>query len=95
MGGNNMNEESRFSKKDLNEAKKEILKEIRQKVLEDGRYSIRNFGIFKLVHRKARVGRNPQNGEPIQIPEKDVVKFVPSKKFYSDYDDLEDDEDDE
>ncbi|MDI3467798.1 MAG: DNA-binding protein HU-beta [Nitrospira sp.] len=34
-------------------------------------------GIGKLVlaHRKARMGRNPQTGEPIHIPAKRVVKF--------------------
>ncbi|MEC4673421.1 MAG: HU family DNA-binding protein [Nitrospirota bacterium] len=38
-------------------------------------------GIGKLVlsHRKARVGRNPQTGEPIKIPAKKVVKFRVAK----------------
>ena len=38
-------------------------------------------GIGRLVkaHRKARVGRNPQNGEPIQIKAKTVVKFRVAK----------------
>ena len=38
-------------------------------------------GIGKLVlaNRKARKGRNPQTGEPIQIPAKRVVKFRVAK----------------
>jgi len=38
-------------------------------------------GIARLVksHRKARVGRNPQTGEPIQIKAKTVVKFRVAK----------------
>lgn len=38
-------------------------------------------GIGKLVkaERKARMGRNPQTGEPISIPKKTVVKFRVSK----------------
>ena len=38
-------------------------------------------GIGKLVlaNRKARMGRNPQTGEPIKIPAKRVVKFRVSK----------------
>ena len=38
-------------------------------------------GIGKLVlaNRKARMGRNPQTGEPINIPAKRVVKFRVSK----------------
>jgi len=38
-------------------------------------------GIGRLVkaHRKARIGRNPQTGEPIQIKAKTVVKFRVAK----------------
>jgi len=32
-----------------------------------------------LVNRKARMGRNPQTGEPIKIPAKRVVKFRVAK----------------
>jgi nucleoid DNA-binding protein len=32
-------------------------------------------GKFKVSDRKARVGRNPLTGEPVQIPAKTVVKF--------------------
>ena len=33
------------------------------------------FGKLLLANRKARMGRNPQTGEPIKIPAKRVVKF--------------------
>lgn len=38
-------------------------------------------GIGRLVkaHRKARMGRNPQTGEPLQIKAKTVVKFRVAK----------------
>ena len=38
-------------------------------------------GIGRLVkaHRKARMGRNPQTGEPIKIKAKTVVKFRVAK----------------
>lgn len=38
-------------------------------------------GIGKLVlaNRKARVGRNPQNGQPIHIKAKKVIKFRVAK----------------
>ena len=40
-------------------------------------------GIGKLVksQRKARMGRNPQTGEPIKIPAKRVVKFRLAKSL--------------
>ena len=37
------------------------------------------FGTFQIMQRKARRGRNPQTGETIQIPAKDVPKFKAGK----------------
>ena len=37
------------------------------------------FGTFRIVTRKARTGRNPRTGAAIQIPLKDVPKFVAGK----------------
>ncbi len=36
-------------------------------------------GKFKVVKRKARMGRNPATGEAIHIPAKTVVKFTVAK----------------
>ena len=40
---------------------------------------ISGFGSFKVSQRKARTGRNPQTGAPIQIPAAKVPKFSPGK----------------
>jgi nucleoid DNA-binding protein len=40
---------------------------------------ISGFGSFKVTERKARTGRNPQTGDPIQIPAAKVPKFVAGK----------------
>ncbi len=37
------------------------------------------FGTFKTAERKARKGRNPQTGDAINIPARNVPKFVPGK----------------
>ena len=37
------------------------------------------FGTFKRVEKKARNGRNPKTGEPIEIKASTKVKFVPGK----------------
>ena len=37
------------------------------------------FGTFSVSKRKARVGRNPQTGEKINIPAKKVAKFKAGK----------------
>ena len=39
------------------------------------------FGKLVVANRKARMGRNPQTGEPIKIPAKRVVKFRISKSL--------------
>ncbi len=45
-----------------------------------GNLEFRNFGIFELVTRKSRIGRNPRKADvPIEIPERVVVKFRPGK----------------
>jgi nucleoid DNA-binding protein len=41
---------------------------------------LRNFGVFDVKIRKARVGRNPnQPGTDVPIPQRAVVKFKPGK----------------
>lgn len=38
-------------------------------------FTIPGLGKLVLVHRKARMGRNPATGEPISIPAKTVLRF--------------------
>lgn len=42
-------------------------------------FVIPGIGKLALVHRPARMGRNPATGESIQIPAKTVVKFKIAK----------------
>ncbi len=42
-------------------------------------FTIPGLGKFVLRDRKARMGRNPQTGEPIHIPAKKVLKFRVAK----------------
>ena len=46
-----------------------------------GQFVIPGLGKAVKANRKARMGRNPQTGEPIKIPAKTVVKFRLSKSF--------------
>jgi DNA-binding protein HU-beta len=39
------------------------------------------FGTFSVSNRKARMGRNPQTGEEIQIPARKVPVFRPGKEL--------------
>ena len=38
-------------------------------------FTIPGLGKLVVVHRKARMGRNPQTGEPIRIPARRALKF--------------------
>ena len=46
-----------------------------------GEVPLKGLGKFKVQNRKARVGRNPLTGEPVQIPAKTVVKFTVAKQL--------------
>jgi DNA-binding protein HU-beta len=39
------------------------------------------FGTFSVSKREARQGKNPQNGDVIHIPAKNVVRFKPGKNL--------------
>jgi len=45
------------------------------------RVTISGFGTFSASRRKARVGRNPQTGQPINIPARTVARFTPGKEL--------------
>jgi nucleoid DNA-binding protein len=45
----------------------------------------RDFGVFEVCTRKARIGRNPNKPDnTVQIPERRVVKFKPGKVMKAD-----------
>ena len=45
------------------------------------RVTLVGFGTFYTTKRKARIGRNPQTGETIQIKAKRVARFKPGKEL--------------
>jgi len=50
-------------------------------IVENGEVSVSPFGKFVTVDRAARICKNPQTGENIDVPAKSVVKFKPSYKL--------------
>jgi len=53
---------------------------IAEAVAHGEKVELRNFGVFEVKIRKARVGRNPNNpGTDVPIPERAVVKFKPAR----------------
>ena len=50
------------------------------KALEDGdRVELRGFGAFSIRERKARIGRNPRTGEPVNVEAKRMPFFKMGK----------------
>ena len=44
-----------------------------------GRFALTGLGIFEVVKRPRRKGRNPRTGEPVTIKAHKAVRFRPSK----------------
>ena len=59
-----------------------VFTEIVQALSEGKNIEIRGFGTYKVIKRKARVGRNPKNSKSIQIPEKKVIKWKMAKTLF-------------
>ncbi|MBM9616018.1 HU family DNA-binding protein [Desulfobulbus rhabdoformis] len=58
-----------------------ILNTITDAVAAGDKVSLIGFGTFSVNNRAARLGRNPQTGESIQIPARKVVKFKAGTKL--------------
>ena len=70
-------------RKDIEKILKIIFLEIIEALRGGKNIEIRGFGTYKIIKRKARIGRNPKNLELIQIPEKKAIKWKISKTFFN------------
>ena len=74
-------EETGLTQQSAKELVQRTLDSIVQMLADHGRIELRNFGVFECKERKARVGRNPKTGEPVEVPAKFVVTFKPGKEM--------------
>ncbi|MCH6568911.1 MAG: HU family DNA-binding protein [Acidobacteria bacterium] len=56
-----------------------FVKNVQRSLKGGDKVTIVGFGTFSASTRAARVGRNPQTGQPINIPAKKVAKFSAGK----------------
>ena len=70
-------------RRDMEKILEIIFFEIMGALCEGKNIEIRGFGTYKIVKRKARIGRNPKNSELVQIPEKKTIKWKISKTFFN------------
>jgi len=73
-------EKSGTSKKTAAEFLEHLADTAIKETKKSGVFVIPGLGRLVKAHRKARVGRNPQTSEPIQIKAKTIVKFRVSKE---------------
>jgi len=73
----------RILRKDIEKIVRVIFLEITEALCKNKNIEIRGFGTYKIVKRKARIGRNPKSLEPVQIPEKRAIKWKTSKIFFN------------
>lgn len=58
-----------------------VFDEISDALKHDNRVELRGFGSFSVRRRKARVGRNPRTGTPVEVAEKATPFFRVGKEL--------------
>ena len=71
-----------FLKKDLEKFINIILSEIKKSLKRGDRVELRGFGIFSTKIQKARISRNPKNGEKVNTHEKKTIHFKMAKDLF-------------
>ncbi|MCK5553207.1 MAG: HU family DNA-binding protein [Deltaproteobacteria bacterium] len=76
-----MASDARITKAAAERALKSLTNSIQNCVKRGERVALPGLGSFSTARRKARTGRNPRTGQPIQIPAKSVPKFSAAKEL--------------
>ena len=80
-----ISEETGLVQQQVLEVVQKTLDYIAESLAKGDKVELRNFGVFEVKIRKARVGRNPNAPErDVPIPERAVVKFKPGKEMRAD-----------
>ena len=76
-----ISERGEFTKADAEAALKAVQGAIIAALVNGDKITLPGFGTFKVVETAARTGRNPQTGEPVEIPAKRKIKFNPTQSL--------------
>ena len=74
-------EKTELSKSEVEKVISSFFETIKSSLKDKQNVRLVGFGTFSSNKRKARVGRNPQTGEEINIPSCHYPKFKPGKEF--------------
>jgi nucleoid DNA-binding protein len=77
-----ISEETGLIQQQVLEVVQKTLDYIAEALARGDKVELRNFGVFEVKVRKARIGRNPNAPETdVPIPQRSVVKFKPGKQM--------------
>ena len=77
-----ISEETGLIQSQVFEVVQKTLNYITESLAKGDKVELRNFGVFDVKIRKARVGRNPKKSEnEVQIPARSMVKFKAGKEM--------------
>ena len=76
-----MSKDARISKTAAGKTLDSFVDGVTKALRKNERVALVGFGTFSISRRKARVGRNPQTGEEIQIKARRVARFRPGKEL--------------
>jgi len=76
-----MAKQTGLTKADSERALNSLISITKEAIKKDGKLPLAGLGTFVVVNRKARTGRNPQTGQPIQIKASKAVRFRPGKEL--------------
>lgn len=74
-----LSDKAKTTKRQVSELLDELVSLAIKETKNNGQFVVPGIGKLVKAARKARMGRNPQTGEPIKIPAKTVVKFRVAK----------------
>ena len=75
----NIASQANLTKADAERALNAFLDNVSKALKSSGKLTLTGFGTFVVAERKARMGRNPQTGAPIQIKAGKTVRFRAGK----------------
>jgi integration host factor subunit beta len=77
-----ISQSQRLHPNDVRNVVQAFLDEMTNVLSKGDRLEFRDFGVFEVVERKQKIGRNPKDAAvPIVIPARKAVKFTPGKKM--------------
>lgn len=76
-----VSEKTHLAQKDIEVALNGIVETIGEALSQGDAVQLVGFGSFQVKQTSARVGRNPRNGEEMQIPAKKRPAFRPGKQL--------------